>query len=300
MAKKEENPEVEIKSIEDLPGVSKATVEKLLAAGYSDLTSLAVASPITLAEVTELSKETALKVIQAARAAVKIGFKSGEDVLKERSSTNRITTGSKALDGLLGGGVETKALTEAFGEFGSSKTQLGFQLAVNVQLPKEKGGLEGQTIFIDTEGTFRPERIVQIAKAAGLDPVKALQNIKVARAYSSDHQMLLVEKADEIIRKEGNIKLIVIDSLTALFRAEYAGRGNLADRQQRINRHLHTLQRLADTYDLAVYITNQVMANPAIFFGNPTQATGGHIVGHASTYRLYLRKAKGEKRIARL
>ena len=291
----------EIKKLEDLPGISKATVEKLSAAGITDLISLAVASPQLLAEAAEISKETALKAIQAARAAVEIGFKTGDEFLKERESIEKITTGSKALDGLLNGGIETRAITEVFGEFGSSKTQLAFQLSVNVQLPKERGGLEGQTIFVDTEGTFRPERIVQLATALGLDPIKTLQNIKVARAYSSDHQMLLVEKIDETIRKEGlKVKLIVVDSLTALFRSEYAGRGNLADRQQRINRHLHTLQKLADTHGLAVFVTNQVMANPAIFFGNPTQAIGGHIVGHGSTYRIYLRKAKNEKRIARL
>jgi DNA repair protein RadA len=112
---------------------------------------------------------------------------------------------------------------------------------------------------------------------------------------------LLVDKIDELIKKESlNIKLIIIDSLTSLFRSEYAGRGSLADRQQKINRHLHTLQRIADSHNLAVFMTNQVMANPAIFFGNPTQAIGGHIVGHAATYRVYLRKSKGEKRIARL
>ncbi|MGB9675232.1 MAG: DNA repair and recombination protein RadA [Candidatus Nanoarchaeia archaeon] len=293
--------ESEIKKIEDLPGISKATAEKLYAAGITDLVSLAVASPQLLAEAAELSKETALKAIQIARSAIKIGFKTGDEVLKEREKTERITTGSKVLDGLLGGGIETRAITEAFGEFGSSKTQLAFQLSVNVQLPKERGGLEGQVAFIDTEGTFRPERIRQLALAQNLDPIKTLQNIKVARAYSSDHQMLLAEKIDEAIRKENlNIRLIVVDSLTALFRSEYAGRGNLADRQQRLNRHIHTLQKLADTHNLAVFVTNQVMANPAIFFGNPTQAIGGNIVGHGSTYRIYLRKAKGEKRIARL
>lgn len=183
----------------------------------------------------------------------------------------------------------------------SGKSQLGFQLAVNAQLPKEQGGIGGNVIFIDTEGTFRPERVVQLAKAAGLDPVVVLQNIKVARAYSSDHQMLLAEKIDELIRTEKlNIKLIIVDSLTSLFRAEYSGRGTLADRQQRLNKHMHLLQKLADVHNLAIFVTNQVMANPAIFFGNPTQAIGGHIVGHAATYRLYLRKSKGVRRIARL
>ncbi|HKZ49641.1 MAG TPA: DNA repair and recombination protein RadA [Candidatus Nanoarchaeia archaeon] len=302
--KEEELEEIsveEITDISELPGIGKGTAEKLKAAGYNDIMSIAVATAVALADVAEMSKPTALKAIQAARIVAKIGFKSGDDFLRDRESTERISTGSTALNGLLGGGVETRGITEAFGEFGSGKSQLGFQLVVNAQLPKEQGGLGGQVIFVDTEGTFSPERIVQLAKAAGLDPVTVLKNTRVARAYSSDHQMLLVDKIDELIRNEGvNVKLIVIDSLTSLFRSEFAGRGSLADRQQKINRHLHTLQKLADVHGLAIFMTNQVMANPAIFFGNPTQAIGGHIVGHAATYRLYLRKSKGEKRIARL
>lgn len=290
-----------ITEIEQLPGIGKTTADKLRASGIADIMAIAVASPAILMDVAELSKPTALKAIHAARQIAKIGFKSGEEFMQDRENTQRITTGSKELNTLLGGGVETKGITEAFGEFGSGKSQLGFQLAVNAQLPKEQGGLGGTIIFIDTEGTFRPERIVQISKAAGIDVVTALKNIKVARALSSDHQMLLVDKIDELIKKEGlNVKLIIVDSLTSLFRSEFAGRGTLADRQQKLNRHLHTLQRMADSHNLAIFVTNQVMANPAIFFGNPTQAIGGHIVGHAATYRLYLRKSKGQKRIARL
>ena len=303
--KKEEDDEPidlkAIKDIADLPGIGKTTADKLKAAGMVDIMAVAVASPDILIDLTDMTKPTALKAIHAARQAIQIGFKTGEDFLKDRESTLKINTGSKALNELLGGGVETKAITEAFGEFGSGKSQLGFQLAVNVQTPVDKGGLGGQVVFIDTEGTFRPERIVQLAKAAGVDPIEVLRNIKVARAFSSDHQMLMIDKVDEAIRKDNlNVKLIIIDSLTSLFRSEFAGRGTLADRQQKLNKHLHTMQKLADTHNLAIFVTNQVMANPAIFFGNPTQPIGGHIVGHASTYRLYLRKSKGEKRIARL
>lgn len=296
-----EKPVKKIEKLEDLPGIGSKTVEKLVEAGFSDLMSVAVASPATLADVAEITKQTAMKAIASARNTLDMGFKTGEEVLKIRESTGRVTTGSAELNKLLGGGVETRAITEAFGEFGSSKTQIGFQLAVNVQLPIEQGGLNGQIVFIDTEGTFRPERIRQIAEAKGLNVEQVLKNIHVARAYSSDHQMLLAEKVSDLIQKDGfPIKLIIVDSLTALFRSEYTGRGTLADRQQKINKHLHTLQRLADKFNVAVYVTNQVMANPAIFFGNPTQAIGGHIVGHAATYRVYLRKSKGEKRIARL
>jgi DNA repair protein RadA len=186
-----------------------------------------------------------------------------------------------------------------YGSFGSSKTQLGFQLAVNVQLPKDKGGLNGRCLFIDSEATFRPERIMQMAEALGLDTKKVLKNIFVARAFNSDHQVVLAEKAKDII-KEKDIKLLIIDSITSHFRADYSGRGELAPRQQKLNRHLHALQKMAEVYNIAVYITNQVMARPDIMFGDPTTAIGGHILAHASTYRLYVRKSKQNMRIAKL
>ncbi|MEA3254979.1 MAG: DNA repair and recombination protein RadA, partial [Candidatus Altiarchaeota archaeon] len=212
----------------------------------------------------------------------------------------KITTGSKELDKLIGGGVETQAITELYGKYGSGKTQIGHQLAVTVQLPKDKGGLNRSAIYIDTENTFRPERIQQMAKALGMDPKKVLGNIHVARAYNSDHQMLLAEKASELAG-EYNVGLVVVDSLTAHFRVEYAGRGTLAGRQQKINRHMHLLQRrLGDLYNTAIVVTNQVMSRPDVFFADPTTPIGGHIVGHTATFRIYLRKSKGDKRIARL
>lgn len=178
-------------------------------------------------------------------------------------------------------------------------TQLCHQLAVNVTKPKEDGGLEGHSIFIDTEQTFRPERIISMAEALDLDANVVLKTLHVARAFNSHHQMLLIEKANELTR-EYPIKLIVVDSLTAHFRAEYVGRGALAERQQALNRHLHDLMRFGDLNDAVVAVTNQVMAKPDTFFGDPTRPIGGHIVGHTATFRLYLRKSKGGKRIARL
>jgi DNA repair protein RadA len=179
-------------------------------------------------------------------------------------------------------------------------SQLGFTLAVNVQLPKEQGGAEGKAVIIDTEGTFRPERIKQIAGGVGASPEKVLKNILVARAFNSDHQILLLDKIGEMIKAGEPIKLLIIDSLTAHFRAEFSGRGQLADRQQKLNRYLHNLMRLAEQHNLAVFVTNQVMANPAMMFGDPTTAIGGNIVGHASTYRLYLRRGKAGSMVAKL
>jgi len=288
-----------IEDIADLPGVGEKTLQKLKKAGYIDMMSIAAASPKELGDVAEIGEGTATKMINAARETLNIGFERATDVLERRKQIGIISTGSKNLDSLLGGGMETQAVTELHGAFGSGKTQVGFQLAVNVQLSPEEGGLNGGCIFLDAENTFRPDRIKQIAEALGLDVKKILENIYTARCYNSDHQMILAEKAGELI-KEKNIKLLVVDSVTSNFRADYIGRGELATRQQRLNRHLHTLQRLADVYNITVYITNQVMARPNILFGDPTTPIGGHILGHFSTHRLYLRKSRGNTRIARI
>ncbi len=282
-----------------LPGVGEKTAEKLRDAGYTDLMAIAASSPGEIVGAVGVGEETANKIIAGAREKLKMGFETASNVMKKRESVGKITTGSKTLDELLGGGLETQAILEAHGAFGSGKSQLAHQLAVTVQLPKEKGGMNAKALFIDTEQTFRPERIIDMAKAMGLDPEKALENVLTARAYNSDHQMLLVEKAEEVIKKE-NVKLIIVDSLTSAFRSDYTGRGTLAGRQQKLNRHLHKLQRLADVYNLAVYVTNQVMARPDVLFGDPTAPIGGHILGHQATFRLYLRKSKDQKRIAKL
>ena len=295
--KKEEKEEF---TLEDLPGVGPTTAEKLREAGYTDLIELAVASPKDLAEVAGIGEGVAQKIILAARKYANVGgFETGDIIYERRKKVTRLTTGSPEFDKLLGGGLETQAITEFFGEFGSGKTQIMHQLAVNVQLPTDKGGLEGHAIYIDTENTFRPERIKQMAEAVGLDPVEVLKRIHVARAYNSNHQILLVDKAMELA-KEYPIRLLIVDSLTAHFRAEYVGRGSLAERQQLLNKHMHDLLRFADVHNAVVAVTNQVAANPGMMFGDPTQPIGGHIVGHTATYRIYLRKSRGNKRIARL
>ncbi len=287
------------KDLEDLPGVGEVTAEKLRAAGYGEFTALAAAAPHDLAEAAGMGVESAKKAIAAAKTMVEIGFETADEVYERRKNISKITTGSKTLNELLGGGVETMAITEMYGRFSSGKTQVGFQLAVNVQKPVEDGGLGGGVLFVDSECTFRPERIVQLAESQGLDPQEVLKNIHVARAENSDHQIILIERAEEII-KNNNIRLIVIDSLTSHFRADYVGRGALGERQQKLNKHVHMLQKMAEKHNLAVYITNQVMDNPGILFGDPTTPIGGHVLAHMSTYRLYVRKSKGDKRIARL
>jgi DNA repair protein RadA len=293
--------------LEDLPGVGPTTAEKLREAGFLTVESIATAAPADLAETAEIGESTAKKMIKSARELADIGgFRTGKDVFEQRKGVRKLKTRVPELDDLLGGGFETQAITEMYGEFGSGKSQIVHQMAVNVQLPEEDGGLAGSTIYIDTENTFRPERIEQMVIGLGIDadPADFLENIHVARAHTSDHQILMLdtarERAAELRESDKPVRLFIIDSLTSHFRAEYAGRGTLAARQQKLNRHLHDLFKLADENNSVGLVTNQVLSNPAVFFGDPTKPIGGNIVGHTATFRIYLRKSKGGKRIARL
>lgn len=286
--------------VEDLPGVGAATAEKLQEVGFDTLMSLAVASPGELTDACGVSEAVARKIIVAARSKLNMGFESGTQLLKKRENVLKITTGSKAFDEMLGGGIETGAVTEVFGAYGSGKTSVAHQIAVTAQLPVEEGGANGAVVWIDSEGTLRPEYIKQIAEARGLDAEKILKKFKGVRAFNSDHQMLLAEKVEELIRDGLPVKLLVIDSMTSHFRSEYIGRGQLSDRQQKLNKHVHILLKLATQFNIAVYITNQVMSRPDVFFGDPTVAIGGHVLHHASTYRVYLRRGKKGTRVGKL
>ncbi len=297
MAKKEETKK-EL-TVSDLPGVGPTTAEKLAAAGIDSLLAIAVSTIGQLSDLAGVSESVARKMIQASRDMMDMGFETADTILEKRKDVVKIKTGSEGFDDILGGGFETGAITELFGEFGSGKTQVGHQLAVNIQIPTESAPEGYKVIYIDTENTFRPERILQMADKAGLDPDKTLKNIKIARAFNSDHQMLLAEKAEDLL-KTGEYKLVIVDSLTAHFRAEFIGRGTLSERQQKLNKHMHQLLKIADMYNCAVIVTNQVMAKPNVMFGDPTQAIGGHVVGHSSTFRIYLRKGKKGSRVAKL
>jgi len=286
--------------LEDLPSVGEKTAQKLRDAGFADMMRLATATAKELAVKAEIGEGVAEKVIEAARKAESIDFETAYDVMERRRDVGRITVGSEAFNELIGGGIETQSITEVFGEFGSGKSQISHELAVTVQLPKDQGGIDGECVFIDTENTFRPERIEQISDGFELDHEEVLQKIHIARAFNSAHQILMADKINELIQSGSNIRLVIVDSLMAHFRAEYVGRESLATRQQKLNQHLHALQNIANTYNVAVFITNQVQARPDAFFGSPTKAIGGHVLGHASTYRIWLKKGLAGKRIARL
>jgi len=285
--------------IEEVPGIGPSTAKKLRELGFQTVESLAMAT-IRELEQAGVGEKKAFEIIEAARSSISLSFIRADELLRIRQNVLRLTTGSKKLDELVGGGLETQTITEFYGEYGSGKSQIAHQLCVNVQLPVERGGLNGGALYIDTENTFRTERIVQMARHLGLDPDEVVKNITIAEAYTSDHQMFLLENSDRII-KENNILLIVVDSLTAHFRSEYLGRESLALRQQRLNKHMHKLIRLARAFNAVAFVTNQVMASPDVFFGDPIRPIGGHVVGHTSHTRVFLRKSSGSPvRIARL
>ena len=315
--------------LETLPGVGPATADKLVDAGFDSFQSLAVASPSELSNTADVGESTAADIVNAARDAADVGgFETGSTVLERRNTIGKLSWHIDDVDDLLGGGIETQSITEVYGEFGSGKSQVTHQMCVNVQLPREVGGLHGSAIFVDSEDTFRPERIDDMVRGLPEEAIEAaladreiegsaddedalealvedvLEKIHVAKAFNSNHQMLLAEKARELASEyeddEYPVRLLCVDSLTAHFRAEYVGRGELAPRQQKLNKHLHDIDKVGNLYNAAVIVTNQVASNPDSFFGDPTQPIGGNILGHKSTFRMYLRKSKGEKRIVRL
>ncbi len=290
--------------IEDIEGVGPTTARKMREAGISSVMELATAVADELAGDLGGSKEAATNFIMAAQKLLRESgvldneFTTADVELEKRKSLLRCSTGSKALDELLLGGIETQAITEFYGEFGSGKSQICHTLCVTAQQPAEEGGLGGGVILIDTEGTFRPERVDQIAKARGLDAGEVLKRIAICKAYNSSHLELIVKSMGKYI-DDFKAKMIIIDSIISLHRAEFAGRGTLADRQQRLNGLMHKLVRIAEIYNVAVIVTNQVQSTPDTFFGDPTKPAGGNVIGHASTYRIYLRKA-GTDRVAKI
>jgi DNA repair protein RadA len=328
--------------IQDIEGVGPTTAKKLKEAGIVSVMDLAVTSAEELAVDINTSKETAASFIMAAQKLLRDSniiekeFVTADAALEKRKSMLRCSTGSVALDELLLGGIETQAITEFYGEFGSGKSQICHTLCVTARQPIDPSaateseselhnvksihdddnnnndidddnnthnkrinhGLDSGTIYIDTEGTFRPERIEQIARARSLDASHVLKSVAVCKVYNSSHLELIIKDLGKYIN-DFKAKLVIIDSIISLHRAEFAGRGTLADRQQRLNGMLHKILRLAEIYNVAVVLTNQVQSSPDTFFGDPTKAAGGNVLGHASTYRIYLKKS-GENRIARM
>jgi DNA repair protein RadA len=289
--------------IDALNDIGPATKTSLKEAGFRSIKDLVIRGPTEIAEATGIAIGKCTLLCNRAREILEdIGvldkpFTTANEIYEKRKSDYRISTGSKNLDELLDGGIETRAITELYGEYGTGKTQICHTLCVTVQKNKAEDNMS-RALYIDTENTFRPERIASIASARNIDPSAALENVIVAKAYNSSHQEVIIQESPNVINLH-NIKIMIVDSIVSHYRAEFLGRSVLSERQQRINRLLHILLRIAETCKIAVVITNQIQSSPDTIFGDPNKATGGNVMAHTSTYRLYLKKA-GKNRIARM
>ena len=282
-----------------LKGVTAPTIEKIKKAGIHSVEDLASQTTKGLSERAGIGKDTAEGAINKALLFVGRGYITGKQLYDELQSRTRLSTGSQELDELLGGGIESETTTEISGKEGSGKTQICHMLAVQAQRPIEEGGLGSEVAWIDTEDTFRADRIVEIATAMEMEPMTVLSHIHRWKAANTPDQRKAVEMLGTLCH-EKNVKLIIVDSMMGHLRGEFLGRGMLAERQNVLGGILQNLAKICRTYNVTAVYTNQVMDNPAIMYGNPEKAIGGHIMGHAATTRVHLRRGKGELRIASL
>ncbi|KAH7715760.1 DNA repair protein RAD51 1 [Aphelenchoides avenae] len=297
----DETPFLPIERLEQY-GIHPSDIKKLKAAGFYTVEGVAYAKKSHVSVVHGISEQKADKIIEESRKLVPMGFTTASEVHVKRGDIIYIGTGSRELDRLLGNGIETGSITEIFGEFRTGKSQLCHMLAVTCQMPVDMGGAEGKCLWVDTEGTFRPERLVAIAQRFNLSPQDVLDNVAYARCHNTDHQTELLGHAAQMMA-ESRYALVVVDSAMALYRTDFSGRGELAARQMHLAQFLRGLLGLADQFGVAVVITNQVVAQvdggPSAFM-DPKKPIGGNIMAHSSTTRLYLRKGKGETRTCKI
>ncbi|KAB2569602.1 DNA repair protein rhp51 [Lasiodiplodia theobromae] len=293
-----------LSALEGVNGLTARDIKLVVDGGYHTVESVAYTPKRVLEQIKGISEQKATKILAEAAKLVPMGFTTATEMHQRRSELISITTGSKQLDTLLAGGIETGSITEIFGEFRTGKSQICHTLAVTCQLPFDMGGGEGKCLYIDTEGTFRPVRLLAVANRYGLSGEEVLDNVAYARAYNSDHQLSLLQQASQMMT-ETRFSLLIVDSATSLYRTDFAGRGELSARQVHLAKFMRTLQRLADEFGIAVVITNQVVAQvdggpSAMFNPDPKKPIGGNIIAHASTTRLSLRKGRGETRLCKI
>ncbi|QGA15465.1 hypothetical protein EYB26_003123 [Talaromyces marneffei] len=293
-----------LSALEGVAGLTARDIKLIVDGGFHTVESVAYTPKRVLEQIKGISEQKATKILAEASKLVPMGFTTATEMHARRSELISITTGSKQLDTLLAGGIETGSITEIFGEFRTGKSQLCHTLAVTCQLPFDMGGGEGKCLYIDTEGTFRPVRLLAVAQRYGLVGEEVLDNVAYARAYNSDHQLQLLNQASQMMC-ETRFSLLIVDSATALYRTDFNGRGELSNRQTHLAKFLRTLQRLADEFGIAIVITNQVVSQvdggpSSMFNPDPKKPIGGNIIAHASTTRLSLKKGRGETRICKI
>jgi len=299
----EELPYSLVEKLQD-SGINAADLKKLKDAGFNTSQSIVFAMRKDLLSIKGLSDQKVDKIIEAARKSTDAGFVTCSQLVVRQKNRFRLSSGATKLDQMLGGGVDSCAITELFGEFRCGKTQLCHSLAVMAQLPPNMGGANGKVVYIDTEGKFRPERLRQIAESKGVSADAAMDNIIYARCYTSEHLVqLLVEAASLMVNDEDRFALLIVDSIMGVFRVDYSGRGELSERQQHLGRVMSKLQKMSEEFNVAVLLTNQVMADPGggcAFMPSHPKPVGGHILAHYSTTRIFLRKGRAEQRVAKV
>jgi len=287
-------------------GINVADIKKLKTAGICTIKGLQMITKKKLCAIKGLSEAKVDKIREGLSKVCgpNAGFCTALQASTRRKTVFRVSTGSNELNKLLAGGIESMAITEVFGEFRTGKTQLAHTLCITTQLPGENGFTGGKVIYIDTENTFRPDRLRPIADRYNLDQDAVLDNVLYTRAYTSEHQMELLDLVCAKMHEEAGIfKLLIVDSVMALFRVDYSGRGELADRQQHLAQMLSRLQKISEEYNVAVFVTNQMTSDPGAtmsFQADPKKPIGGNILAHASTTRISLRKGRGELRVAKI
>mgnify|MGYP000297469671 CR=1 FL=1 len=297
----EESGPIQIQNLQEA-GISVPDINKLMQAGIFTVEGVAFATMKQLCEIKGISEAKALKIQAAASQMCQMGFCTATEHAEARAGVAFVTTGSREFNAILQGGFETGSITELFGEYRTGKTQICHTICVTCQLPLEQGGGAGKALYIDTENTFRPERIQEIAERYNLQPKDVMENIAYAKAYNSEHQMKLLVYAAALMSRH-RYAVMVVDSATALFRTDFTGRGELAERQQKLAQFMRQLAKLADEFGVAVVVSNQVVSSPdssSMFKGDGLKAIGGNIMAHASTTRIKLRKGRGEQRIAKI
>lgn len=285
-------------------GINMQDILKLKAAAINTVSGVNMTTRRQLLKIKGLSEAKVEKIKEAAHKILGSSFATGFEVQDRRKRILIISTGSKSVDAMLGGGIMSQSLTEVYGEFRTGKTQLAHTMSVITQLPTELGGASGKVAYVDTEGTFRPDRIKSIAERFGVDGNMALENILYARAFNSEHQMELINECSIRFAEDKDFKLLIVDSIMALFRVDFSGRGELSERQQKLAQMLSKLTKLSEEYNIAVLLTNQVQSDPGATMtfvaGGALKPIGGHILSHASATRMFLRKGRAEERVVKL
>ena len=290
------------------PSRAPRSIAKLKQTGIHSVEQLQMTSHRQLASIKGLSDTKVDKLLDSALKLVQpvCRFQTAKDLQTHRDDTCiKVSTGCAEFDQILCGGFESGSITEIYGEARAGKSQLALTVAVASFLPREAGGGEGRTLYLDTEGAFRPERLIPIATRFDLDADFVQENVIYARIYNCDQLDNAIAEAGALFACEdpesAPFRTLVVDSIIGPYRQEFPGRAELPERQQRMGRVLWMLKKIAETYNIAVVLTNQVTADPGAMAGQDAKKpVGGNILAHAVNTRIMLRKGKGAQRIAKI